>query len=44
LDALVSEYSGIPVEPATVAGEVDVEIVNEIAAAVAVAAVIEEEE
>jgi len=44
LDVLVSEYSGIPVEPATVAGEVDVEIVNEIAAAVAVAAVIEEEE
>ena len=44
LDVLVSEYSGIPVEPATVAGEVDVEIVNEIAAAVAVAAVIGEEE
>ena len=43
LDVLVSEYKGVPLEPAVIADEADIETVSEMAAAVAVAEVVEEE-
>jgi small subunit ribosomal protein S16 len=43
LDMLISEYTGVPLEQTVIAGDADQEAVSEMAAAVAVSAVEEEE-
>jgi small subunit ribosomal protein S16 len=43
LDLLISEYTGVPLEQTVIAGDADQEAVSEMAAAVAVSAVEEEE-
>lgn len=44
LDALISEFTGVPLEPAVVAAEADVRAVAEMEAAVVAAAAVVEEE